>query len=670
MRRQAHRIHQQMKHTQQMQDLLTQHNLQRRYLIQLPYNRTQSRCQRRESPYTTSRPYKTSPTTSRPYTKSPTTSRPYTTSPTTNRPYTTNPTTNRPYTTSPMVSPTTKRSYTTIPTTKRSYTTIPTTKRSYTTIPTTKRPYTTIPTTKSPYTTIPTTKRSYTTIPTTKRSYTTIPTTKRSYTTIPTTKRSYTTIPTTKRSYTTIPTTKRSYTTIPTTKRSYTTVPTTKRLYTTSPTMNKSYQHTRRPSKVLHTIPTTRKALHMTPRPKAYTTIPTTSRPYTMNPTTNKPYITKCPEASGVFRNPKDCGSFIHCSNFIPYFKECPDGLHFNVETKRCDYPCASKCDGSLACVSSSAVPPTTLNPLCPDGHQRKGIALGVRHSIPACTRCDWAHRVDCQHSEICPKRNGLFPYKGDCQKFIRCSNGIPYTKGCPRGLQFDPETLRCTVAPGPCGSVPSTNETRSKSKQPAPGAAQWRCPSSFGYYRHEGKCNLYYFCNKGVAHLKECPEGLHFNSKYGTCDWPKDVKCRYDQSRMEKRCRRFTEDFQCPANRSYVANSHCDMFFDCRTGKACAKKCPEGLYFNWETSMCDLPTNVRCKKRDGGSYSLKRFAEICRHGYKVQAVDPATNKCYYKCHHDKLGRFCCPGTHIYNEQRGKCERRAAFHLPFESRVF
>ncbi|GBO41021.1 hypothetical protein AVEN_265598-1, partial [Araneus ventricosus] len=213
--------------------------------------------------------------------------------------------------------------------------------------------------------------------------------------------------------------------------------------------------------------------------------------------------------------------------------------------------------------------------------------------------------------------------------------------------------------------SAPSLNGTKSKSRPPVPGVPQWHCPGSFGYYRHEEKCNQYYHCTEGVATLKECPEGLYFNSKSGTCDWPKDVNCRASQSHLERRCRRFTEVFRCPANRSYVAATpHCDMFFDCRTGKACAKRCPDGLYFNPETSMCDLPINVKCRKSEGGSYSLKRFAEICRHGYKQQAVDPATSKCYYKCHHDKVRRYCCSGTRTYNEKRGRCERRTAFYLP------
>ncbi|GBM10281.1 hypothetical protein AVEN_158145-1, partial [Araneus ventricosus] len=76
----------------------------------------------------------------------------------------------------------------------------------------------------------------------------------------------------------------------------------------------------------------------------------------------------------------------------------------------------------------------------------------------------------------------------------------------------------------------------------------------------------------------------------------------RASQSHLERRCRRFTEVFRCPANRSYVAATpHCDMFFDCRTGKACAKRCPDGLYFNPETSMCDLPINVKCRKTKRG---------------------------------------------------------------------
>ncbi|XP_022237060.1 peritrophin-1-like, partial [Limulus polyphemus] len=55
-----------------------------------------------------------------------------------------------------------------------------------------------------------------------------------------------------------------------------------------------------------------------------------------------------CPARDGMFKNVFDCGSFWHCSNGIPYLKDCPANLHWSVERNRCEWPCVAKCDPSV----------------------------------------------------------------------------------------------------------------------------------------------------------------------------------------------------------------------------------------------------------------------------------------------------------------------------------
>lgn len=40
-----------------------------------------------------------------------------------------------------------------------------------------------------------------------------------------------------------------------------------------------------------------------------------------------------------------DCGKFMLCSNMMFLVMDCPTGLHFNSETRRCDYPKIAKCN-------------------------------------------------------------------------------------------------------------------------------------------------------------------------------------------------------------------------------------------------------------------------------------------------------------------------------------
>ena len=46
-----------------------------------------------------------------------------------------------------------------------------------------------------------------------------------------------------------------------------------------------------------------------------------------------------------------------------------------------------------------------------------------------------------------CPKLNGLFPYVGDCNKFINCWKGRPHVQTCATGTLFNSATSECDHA-------------------------------------------------------------------------------------------------------------------------------------------------------------------------------------------------------------------------------
>lgn len=173
---------------------------------------------------------------------------------------------------------------------------------------------------------------------------------------------------------------------------------------------------------------------------------------------------------------------------------------------------------------------------------------------------------MNCQHSERCPRSNGLFAHKDDCHKFVHCSNGIPYIKNCPYKLEFDPSKERCEWPSGRCnrkfsdlfvkfhniwsyrwktsnkilkciisfyiynifalfiasvsGKVPDVFKTEEQ-------RADWKCPQTFGYFAAE-QCNKFYYCSLGVPSLKECSNSLLYNPKIQNCDWKNHVRCKY----------------------------------------------------------------------------------------------------------------------------------------------
>ncbi|XP_035224374.1 peritrophin-1-like [Stegodyphus dumicola] len=54
--------------------------------------------------------------------------------------------------------------------------------------------------------------------------------------------------------------------------------------------------------------------------------------------------ILTCPEDSGLFRHPTSCGTFYLCRQGRSYRYDCPVGLIFDYNQKRCEYPRNVKC--------------------------------------------------------------------------------------------------------------------------------------------------------------------------------------------------------------------------------------------------------------------------------------------------------------------------------------
>ena len=89
------------------------------------------------------------------------------------------------------------------------------------------------------------------------------------------------------------------------------------------------------------------------------------------------------------------------------------------------------------------------------------------------------------------------------------CQNGTGYRLRCTDSLLFNPESETCDVA----SNVKCPNQPTSK------------CPKPDGLFPSE-ECSQFIHCSNGIAYLKDCPDGLHFNAQILVCDWPENVKC------------------------------------------------------------------------------------------------------------------------------------------------
>jgi Chitin binding Peritrophin-A domain len=146
------------------------------------------------------------------------------------------------------------------------------------------------------------------------------------------------------------------------------------------------------------------------------------------------------------------------------------------------------------------------------------------------------------------------------------------------------------------------------------------RCPLVNDKYKtvhlpHERDCTLFYKCDWGTAILQNCPRGLHFNSKLSVCDYPANANCdnggsvtRTTTVRSETTTPPRVEvpGRDCPLINDYDETIHlphendCTLFYKCDWGTAILQRCPPGLHFNSQLSVCDYPANANCD--NGGS--------------------------------------------------------------------
>lgn len=191
----------------------------------------------------------------------------------------------------------------------------------------------------------------------------------------------------------------------------------------------------------------------------------------------------QCPENYNVEKlfPHENCGKYYQCVHGSPVERTCPQGLHFNNDTWRCDYPLIANC---------------------------------MKRSEP------------CQENWT-----GLIGHE-DCNKFYQCDDGVAHEFSCPPGLHFNVNTLlcdwvdnvNCERGPGDKDDTVEENssESGSDSKPDSKCSDDW---SKEILLPHE-HCSMFYKCTYGVPVEIACPQGLVYNPETLQCDWPENVDC------------------------------------------------------------------------------------------------------------------------------------------------
>ncbi|KAF2884429.1 hypothetical protein ILUMI_21753 [Ignelater luminosus] len=308
-----------------------------------------------------------------------------------------------------------------------------------------------------------------------------------------------------------------------------------------------------------------------------------------------------------------DCSKFYKCSHGVQYEMDCPHGLHFNPQTKQCDWP---------------------YNVNCTTGENEE-------------EKSDSREDNTCPSVEEDPPEDILFPHETDCSKFYKCNLGKKVEMDCPHGLHFNPKTNQCdwpenvNCSSGSNGNNKENenntengnNEENGNNKENGNGGEENKCPSVEEdpeediLFPHETDCSKFYKCSLGKKVEMDCPNGLHFNPKLNLCDWPANVDCSSESNGNNKENENNTEngnneengnnkengnggeENKCPSVEEdpeedilFPHETDCSKFYKCSRGHKVEMDCFPGLHFNPKTNQCDWPENVNCSSESNGN--------------------------------------------------------------------
>ncbi|XP_048002126.1 probable chitinase 10 isoform X2 [Leguminivora glycinivorella] len=148
----------------------------------------------------------------------------------------------------------------------------------------------------------------------------------------------------------------------------------------------------------------------------------------------------------------EDCNKFYTCDHGKEVQVVCPSETIFDFVEQGCNWSWATSCvlrkreddSSSEESVEGSGDSSEELwHPKPKDnGH------VGLMHLLSeAAVKPSEAHAfstiLDCENSESAARR---LPYRGDCQRYWRCSNGVPEAIFCSDGLFFNERTQQCDL--------------------------------------------------------------------------------------------------------------------------------------------------------------------------------------------------------------------------------
>lgn len=169
---------------------------------------------------------------------------------------------------------------------------------------------------------------------------------------------------------------------------------------------------------------------------------------------------------------------------------------------------------------------------------------------------------------EVCSNvaDNMFLPVIGDCSSYYICINQKSVKLDCEAGSLFDSGRQSCVPA--------------------AEARCLQNCTSALSSFCYDRTCTKYILCYASTPVLRECCDGLQYNSETDRCDFPEFVDC------VDNMCTIFNN----ASDITFLASkAACDKYYVCMDGIPQAQNCSSGLQFNPTCNCCDFPSRANC---------------------------------------------------------------------------
>ncbi|GLV44872.1 Mucin 68D [Carabus blaptoides fortunei] len=128
--------------------------------------------------------------------------------------------------------------------------------------------------------------------------------------------------------------------------------------------------------------------------------------------------------------HPQDCTSYYDCINEAAILRKCPEGLHWSINTDRCEWPIHAQCSNSTGNENESEGGNEGE-----EGNNNGSVSEG-------CLYGEVDPNICCE--DVPDTVNVLLQNNDNCHTYYQCVHGKPKVRPCPASLWWSVKNNRC----------------------------------------------------------------------------------------------------------------------------------------------------------------------------------------------------------------------------------